>query len=280
MFARVYYDLETDGEGHYFMTFNRIENEDNQSIIDQLPVALLDEMDSFSFDTIPLINFHTGIEKKKVSLIQQIAHGIYSQWEKVFASAPFIPVLLFNKLDVPEKTKLIPIIIFFGTTKQHNRDAWCDVLIKTSKFFFYDSTSWTATSDHQVAFRLLKRYDYRRLMDKQQSDKYNLVSRMHHWYKNETSEIIDAAQAVIHEFVAVKKFNTRIPGFLVVPAFHISRYRKAMQLLIDKYAPSFIMTLPLVHDDAHWTIMFPVIGNIYPPKKAENVDTILGYNES
>lgn len=271
MVIQMFYDLETDGKNHYLLTFAGSQPEIPDNTI---PDGFDDYTDSFSFETPKPVDRSLLYNSwdSDMSFMERMARGIREPWCKIFNHVLFVPILRIGNVVGPiDKTKLTPLMIFESCPKGVTTEDWSQAITSTTKLSFYDVNTFTFTTSHSVARKLLHKYDYNQMIRKQKNDKYNLVSRMHHWYKNETDGLMTEAKSIIHDFVVTKKYNSRIPDFLVIPAFHIGRYKKATELLLNKYNPHFLMTLPMVYQNKHWTIMFPVMAPDLQLKQDEDV---------
>lgn len=119
------------------------------------------------------------------------------------------------------------------------------------------------TTDHKVAFSY---FDSIKTGSEKRSnfERYNLDKILKDW---EPDPIIReglkaAASAAITELLCVKNLNLYVPGFLFFTSINVRRYRKAQEILTNKYQPRFIMNLPFTWQQKQYTVAFPICNKI------------------
>ncbi len=148
--------------------------------------------------------------------------------------------------------------------------AWKNVLSFVSKFTFIAGLNTNAvapfsisTSDHRVAFSYLEGLGAN---DRQKSNftRYNLEKIIKDWEPDDTlrNALDKIAHETIMEFIYIKKLNLFVPGHLFFTSINIRRYRRAFEILTNKYQPKFIMTLPFTYQGRQYTVAFPICGKV------------------
>lgn len=260
MLVKLTYGVESDNEGRFLLTLNKV---DPEGVI---PEAALDQLDSLSFSH--TVFNQPGWQHRTVTddPLWSLASSIKDLWKQIFypLKQHVVAMLYFQIPKVLQDTlQFRPLFVYYAN-KNVSGPEWVKIvrndLALVSKYTFIDLNNGILTHDPHMVNSALNQIAYQERMNMQKLEKYNTQSRMCHWYKQDAGALITAAKEVLHEFIMTKKYNKHIPDFFVVPAFHISRYYKAMKILLEKHEPvSFIMTLPMVHEEKHYTIMFPVL---------------------
>lgn len=185
----------------------------------------------------------------------------------------------------------IPLIRFSGDTKQFDTDfsnkavfifmlfdnididvqlsAWKRVLGFVSRFIFVAdlvtgniSHFSFITSDHRLVYSYFD--EITNINRKSNFARYDLDKIAKDWEPNDAlrKELYKLANSVIMEFIYIRKCNLYVPGYLCFISINARRYRKAQEILTNKFQPKFVMTLPFVYQDKMYTVAFPICGKI------------------
>lgn len=256
MLAKLFYTAESDGDDRFLFILDHVEGD--------IPGINLDEIDSFTFSADKDVWPH--YLRKPTDIMRVFVQQNDSAWGRAFTNASIPVVALFcvtNASQFPTLKQFDRPLFIYYTNKKMEYHAWLDTIISdlsmVSKCYLADFYEGILTKDPHMIRAALRQRHNKAYMDAQQQEKYDTISRMHHWYKNDAREIIDAAKEAIQHFVITKKYNKYIPDFLVVPIYHITRYHKAYKLLVEKHPVEFIMTLPVTVAEKRYTILFPVV---------------------
>ena len=179
-------------------------------------------------------------------------------------------VTLLSAGRIPQEyTQYTNVFFFIPSKLQGDRRLWVDgflqLIPKVSKLHFIGKVGTTdtfATTAHAAAAKWLEQKRYETHVEMMSHQRYNFTKRMIDWYGDQCAALSAAAKGVLDEFTFVKKYSQLIPDYLVVPAYHIARYKKALRLIEEKHTPAFTMTLPLIFNSKEYTILFPVLKEV------------------
>lgn len=256
MLLQIFYDIDTDGDGRYMLSFSKSVPDLSEIFQEPELTKIEDELESLTFSREDWL-----IKQMRVMtpLLELLTSQLRQQWGKIFKHHPeIVPVICFDKVGTGINPQdLHENVVMFNPIPLNAIPIWEQAFSSMPKIYFTATDPWICTTDHRIARKALKKYAYKIHERRRQDEKYDTISRMNHWYKEDTNHLIEIAKGCIHEFVLAKKYSKRIEEFLIVPAFHIGRMKKAQRLLLEKYTPQFLMSLPMVADDKSYTILFP-----------------------
>jgi hypothetical protein len=280
MITPLTYMIESDGEGNYLIALTS----ESQRL---LPVDIADDLSSFavSINVVSTQLVSSGIDTVYIVgelICKKLQALLDAYWDLKVLGIPSITFIgtLRKVADVFKNRNIL--IYTTGTTcsAAQATEIWLSNISEATvqKFTFLgactDGISFsTVTTEVAWASDWLVKYGALSQSTPLKTPHYDLDLRMKQWYRNDKFRASLQAQAkqVIDEFVVSSNFNMFIPGYLVLPAYHVLRYKKATDLLEEKFSPEFIMTLPMFRssnlglDDSGsniWTIMFPVCGRV------------------
>jgi hypothetical protein len=280
MITQLTYVIESDGEGNYLISLN----EDSKLA---LPTPIADELSSFAVSVntahLKLYTDSTAANHLVGELIcRKLQSLLDTVWDLKLLGIPSINFIgaLRKVADVFKCRNILIYTKGANSTPEQASETWLSNISAAakSKFTFLgvanqDGTGFSViTTEVAWASDWLVKYGIQVTTTNVKTLRYDLDLRMKQWYRNDQfrSRLLAQAKQVIDEFVVSCNFNMYIPGYLVIPAYHVLRYKKATDLLNEKFTPEFIMTLPLMYTPASvadgnekfWTILFPVCGHV------------------
>lgn len=120
------------------------------------------------------------------------------------------------------------------------------------------------TNDHKIAISYLQNSIDNASGTTSKYERYDLQKILKAWETDEQTlnELYTLANATISDFLLVKQLNLFVPGFLFFTSINARRYRKAFEILTNKYNPYFVMTLPFIYRNKMYTVAFPICSKI------------------
>lgn len=114
------------------------------------------------------------------------------------------------------------------------------------------------TQDYNFVYNWLTKYDYM-TSSTLATIKYDFDNLQTQWYKDECAAMLVAAKYTLDKFILDTNDNVYIPEYLIVPSYHVKRFKKAQSIINGKYHPDLVMTLPLLNYGTIGTyqILFP-----------------------
>ena len=266
MLLELEYNVTSDIEGNFLLYL------DEQKLARlSLPIEVKDEISSFAVSTRTTDLYY--IQNRKLTakdncdlICQKLYSILLSVWKWNYGIPCFRFLGTGRYLDDLFTQRLV--FIFFTTKDvpiEQQITTWQNDLRFVTKFTFVadlDNNHFAiVTKDHNFVYSWLAQ-SKASIEREHECNKYhyNIKKIMHDWFLEDEELVTNSAQAMINEFVYAKNLKAAIPAFLVVPSFHIKRYRKATNILTNNYKPELIMTLPLAISGKSYTIIFPICG--------------------
>lgn len=248
------------GDDYVFMV-QRKPQEEEHPLLTNLSIQSLDDLESFSGMLPRGASFDPDhIDTGPNSIMAEFFFKNRDRWLSCF-SRTRVPVIPVMKVVFPTG-KVLRLFFFYVPNNVDLRTwfrTWRTVIGTSRSFIFYGHNRYTLFTEQNETMRYLSQAKSERMEEIRQSDKYNFVKKMHHWYKEEADAILAEAKATLDEFAYETKFTGKIYEYLVVPYRHYRRYYKAQSLIKNKYEPDFVMSLPMFHKSVCYTILFPVV---------------------
>lgn len=225
-----------------------------------LPIEIKDSMISFAAQYTSSPFTLDGFIGER--LLKQIAEELSKVWNWEFG----VPIVRFNgkvsqfSKDL-QKRWIFPFFIQKEADIIEQFQKWELALHEVSQFTFKvpDQLSFLIC-DHAMARSWLRRQTFLYRQQKQRDHNQDMSVMHERWYGEDAQPMLAQAKEILEQFVKVKKTTAKIgvpTFFAVVPAFHIRRYYKVLQILSPRWSQrSFVMTLPMVFKDKNYTIMF------------------------
>lgn len=253
----LHYGVECDGNNNYIIYLS----ETTVAKADKISAEIYDEISSTAVSIAPnLISSSNGRTVAEV-ICEKIKQLLDTAWDLESLGVPVVNFNFINCKKIGNNFRHHPVLIFTtGVTDKVKAVAiWQAAIKMLPKFTFLGSYPGKPfdliTQDSDFIYPWLQRYTTDTVLNG--SLKYNCTHLLKSWYHDELLETLQQDSfREICTYVIRANINRYIPEYLIVPMYHVKRYRKAMDILATKYAQALIMTIPL--PGTEYLILFPI----------------------
>lgn len=267
MITNLIYNVESDDNGNYLVSLDN-------NCKTKLPENTGDELSSFAVSVKNSVYYfqNNTIDVNHIVgelICKKLQNLLDSVWDLSKLGIPSVRFVgnLRKVSDVYKNRTLLIYIKGINLSPLQANEVWIKYISEAtqSKFTFLGTSQEIgfsiATTEIDCVNDWLSQYQINKEAGAAKSICYDLELRMKQWYRDDgyRKKLLDQAKSTIDNFILETNLNMFIPGYLVLPAHHVLRYQKAVNLLNEKFNPEFIMSLPmLVSDCSLWTILFPI----------------------